>query len=331
MQNLTLAVSHVEGTHSGQKFAELFYNVLEKYSTVDRMHTLTADNTSVNNKMAQQLERQIPHFSSSTHILGCVAHVINLVAKLGITALGSVDDNNDGNEISMAAVDAGSDSESNLNTQTIIKWVHGMCTWVCFSPQRCERFAVAVNSCQPELHSRKIQGLEVDVPTRWNSTFLMFQRCILLEKSYTHFCQQNQEVAGFILSSAEWNQARIIMKFLEPLSEATELLCASQYLTLHNALPVYIILIQHLESARLGLNERQLIRPADQMIDKINQYLNNALQKPMYICAMILDPRFKLSFWKNNEKFIMDKYSVSADDILKTLKDTAEEFYESLP
>ncbi|POV97176.1 hypothetical protein PSHT_14719 [Puccinia striiformis] len=175
------------GNHSGQKFAELFYDVLEKYSAVNLMHTLTADNASVNDKMARQHDRQIPHFSSSTDILGCVAHVINLAAKLGITALGSIDDDNDGDEISMAAVDAGSDGESDLNTQTIIKC--GMCT------------------------------------------------CLL----------------------------------------------------------------------------------------------NNALQKPIYICVMILDRRFKLSFWKNNGQFIIDKYSISADEVMKMFQDTAKEFYKNLP
>ncbi|KAH9448923.1 hypothetical protein Pst134EA_033173 [Puccinia striiformis f. sp. tritici] len=331
MRNLTLAVPQVEGNHSGKFFAELFYNVLEKYSAINVMHTITADNASVNNKMARELDLQIPHFSSATHILGCVAHVINLAAKLGVAALGSTDNNNDGDEISMASLDSESNTGAGINTRTIIKRVHGMCTWVRFSPQRRERFAVAVHSCQPELHAKKIRGFEIDVSTRWNSTFLMFQRAILLEKSYTHFCQQNKEVAGFILSTAEWNQARTMMKFLGPLSEATELLCASEYPTLNNALPVYIVLSQHLKSARQGLDDQLLlVQPADQMVEKINTYLNSALQKPVYVCAMILDPRFKISFWKNNENFIIDHYDISAEDILKTFKDTAEEFYKNL-
>ncbi|KAH9441799.1 hypothetical protein Pst134EA_032289 [Puccinia striiformis f. sp. tritici] len=73
-----------------------------------------------------------------------------------------------------------------------------------------------------------------------------------------------------------------------------------------------------------------LVQPADQMVEKINTYLNSALQKPVYVCAMILDPRFKISFWKNNENFIIDHYDISAEDILKTFKDTGEELYKNL-
>ncbi|POW15520.1 hypothetical protein PSTT_02039 [Puccinia striiformis] len=140
MRNLTLAVPQVEGNHSGNFFAELFYNVLEKYSAINVMHTITADNASVNNKMARELDLQIPHFSSATHILGCVAHVINLAAKLGVAALGSTDNDNDGDKISMASLDSESNTGAGINTRTIIKRVHGMCTWVRFSPQRRERF-----------------------------------------------------------------------------------------------------------------------------------------------------------------------------------------------
>ena len=122
----------------------------------------------------------------------------------------------------MAEIDTNSESQPNpmnisllvsppdstkINSNTIIKRVHGLCTWVRFSPQRRERFAIAVHSCQPELHERKVKGLEIDVPTRWNSTYSMFQRAPLLQKSCNHFCKQNSEAGGFSLSPAEWDHA----------------------------------------------------------------------------------------------------------------------------
>jgi hypothetical protein len=104
------------GTHSGKKFAELFYDVLDSYSVVDCLHTITADNASVNLKMARELDLQIPHFSSSTDILGCVAHVINLAAKVGIAALGPIDQNQDGEEILMAKNDNVASNRMNINS-----------------------------------------------------------------------------------------------------------------------------------------------------------------------------------------------------------------------
>lgn len=89
------------------KFAKLFYDTLSHYKIVDCIHAITADKALVNGTMAHELEYQIPHFKSATNLLGCVAHFINLAAKIGISALGSLDkQNKEGKEISMATADS---------------------------------------------------------------------------------------------------------------------------------------------------------------------------------------------------------------------------------
>ena len=140
-----------------------------------------------------------------------------------------------------------------INAKTIIECIHGFCTWVCYSPQRCKKFAIAVDFCQPELDKKGIKCLEFDVSTQWNFTFLMFQGAILLQKTCTNFCKHSSKTSGFLLLPEEWNQAKNIMKLLEPLSKATELLCASKYPILNTALPIYIVLIQHLQLVCHGL------------------------------------------------------------------------------
>ncbi|KNZ45276.1 uncharacterized protein VP01_8306g2, partial [Puccinia sorghi] len=51
------------------------------------------------------------------------------------------------------------------------------------------------------------------------------------------------------------------------------------------------------------------------------QYLLNAVKKPAYVSAMILDPPFKISFWKKKEPFIMDYLHISVDNILETFRE----------
>jgi hypothetical protein len=63
---------------------------------VELLHTITANNALVNGKIACKLDLQMPHFNSSTQILGCVAHVINLAVKIGIAALGSMEEDING-------------------------------------------------------------------------------------------------------------------------------------------------------------------------------------------------------------------------------------------
>ncbi|KNZ44677.1 hypothetical protein VP01_8936g1, partial [Puccinia sorghi] len=141
--------------------------------------------------------------------------------------------------------------------------------------------------------------LEINVATRWNLTFAMFQPAIQLRASCDHFCKHNSEAEKFRLSPTEWNQASNLMKLLLPLSEATNMLCASRYSSLKKAL-------------RRGLyDQAQLIQPATQIVDKIEQYLLDAVKKTAYVSAMMLDPTFKISFWKKKKSFIMDYLHVS--------------------
>ena len=87
------------GQHTGKMFAELFYEVLEKYDATEKLFTITANNASTNNKMARDLSLQVPNFNTSTDLLGCIAHGINLVAKAGLALLGCVETNNSGEEL----------------------------------------------------------------------------------------------------------------------------------------------------------------------------------------------------------------------------------------
>ncbi|KNZ59322.1 uncharacterized protein VP01_1759g1 [Puccinia sorghi] len=69
-------------THTGEKFAKLFHNIVKKYDIVDQLHTIMAKNPLVNTKMATELHLRVPSFNTKLNLLGCVAHVINLAAEI---------------------------------------------------------------------------------------------------------------------------------------------------------------------------------------------------------------------------------------------------------
>jgi hypothetical protein len=249
------------GSHTGKNFADLFYGVLKKYNCLKKLYTITADNASTNGKMARELQLQLPSFNTEQQLLGCIAHVINLGAKAGLAVLGKLDDN-DGTEISMANMDLSESSSVmsilnltsapdgiGIDLQTVLKRIHGLCTYVRFSPQRRKQFHAVVSFAQPTLRETgaKFTCLDIDVSTRWNSTFHIFQRAIQLRPSCEHFCRENSKVSKFELSPLEWDQASNIMRLLAPLSEATEMLCTSKYPSLNNTLPVYMVLMKQLK------------------------------------------------------------------------------------
>jgi len=85
--------------------------------------------------MGRKLESKIPKFNSSNNLLGCMVHVINLAAKIGIANLGPVDagdkktQNNFTNLMSLdffTSRPGGAD----VNGQTILKCIHALCKWV---------------------------------------------------------------------------------------------------------------------------------------------------------------------------------------------------------
>ncbi|PLW50827.1 hypothetical protein PCASD_01178 [Puccinia coronata f. sp. avenae] len=86
---------------------------------------------------------------------------------------------------------------ADVNFSTILKRIHSLSKFVRFFPQRRERFEKVMDFIQPEMREKNIKCLEINVSTRWNSTYSMFKQAILLQKTCTHFCQEDQEVQPY--------------------------------------------------------------------------------------------------------------------------------------
>ncbi|KNZ60609.1 uncharacterized protein VP01_1529g2 [Puccinia sorghi] len=166
---------------------------------------------------------------------------------------------------------------------------------------------------QPELAETgaNYTFLDINVSTQWNLTN-MFQcavklhksciklrkSCIKLRKSCMHFCNEDNNAAKHHFSAAKWTQLTSLMQLLEPLCEATKMLCASNYQTLNKALPIYIVLCKHLQRVQRGL----------------------------YRAAFLTLSR---SQFMSNDKIFIGKFNnLSTDDILELFCSTAKEFAE---
>ena len=81
---ITLALKPIDGPHTGANLASLLKHTLDSFGFTKRLYCITADNSLTNTTMGQSLSSLIPHFDASQSLHGCVAHVINLVAKAGM-------------------------------------------------------------------------------------------------------------------------------------------------------------------------------------------------------------------------------------------------------
>ena len=76
-----------------QNLKQHLFNVLEKFNLLSKVFCITSDNASTNGTIATCLEQRciIPGFTRSDNMLGCMAHVINLIANAGIRLLRTFD------------------------------------------------------------------------------------------------------------------------------------------------------------------------------------------------------------------------------------------------
>jgi hypothetical protein len=301
---------------------------------------ITADNASSNSALAARVEKRLGGiFFAHKHLLGCMAHVINLAAHDGLNVFGCSDSDPDSErEVTLDKMDLNTITDqldgADVNLKTIISRLHGLATYSRGSFQRRENFQDAIDFINSQSKSKKpIQNvlLRLDVCTRWNSTYLMLKRALRLKSVCVTYCSSRGEVSKYAPSDVEWNKLKQMMRFLSPLQDVTKILCGSTYPTLSLALPIYISLIKKIHSIRSQYDSAQLIPAANEMVKKLTKYLVQALEKPAPICAMILDPRIKLGYFERNREFFASHQisKVTPEDILKIFKLEAQTFDQS--
>ncbi|XP_050561099.1 zinc finger BED domain-containing protein 4 [Spodoptera frugiperda] len=133
-----------------------------------------------------------------------------------------------------------------------------------------------------------------EVPTRWNSTYYMLQRCVEIREPL------NSAMVNLGMSpvtSYEWELCQELCQILHPCEEVTRELSGQKYITGSLVIPITVGLIKALE--QLG---EQNVLMSD--IDKIRQDLIGNIKRRFYNLnnsktfgnCMFLDPRFKFYF-----------------------------------
>jgi hAT family C-terminal dimerisation region len=131
----------------------------------------------------------------------------------------------------------------------------------------------------------------------------------------TFFCR----VIGLTeLNDRDWKLLKVVAQVLEVFKVASQPLCGAKYPTLNSAVPVYNYLFDELESflgmrnSEAGCREKAAIisqcDPDDRhaltdalqaAYEQVRSYYSD-VWADMYAIAVILDPRLKLDYYKNN-------------------------------
>jgi hypothetical protein len=164
----------------------------------------------------------------------------------------------------------------------------------------------------------------------------MLERAMKLKDSLITFFTQydsNLKNGGDLrlsLDAGAWKRFHTLYEFLQPFQEATVATCGDKYPTLSLVLPLYNAILDHVERwmKKTALEDTivdKLHHACVASYSKMKNYYD--LTSDVYTIATVLDPRFKLDYYKNQSGEGED----SATDIKAVVNQLYQQSYYSPP
>ncbi|WVZ98201.1 hypothetical protein U9M48_043670 [Paspalum notatum var. saurae] len=288
----------MESPHNAQSMFNVILKGIQEWNIEDNLFSITLDNAKVNNSMMELmrgnllLKKMLPCDGNIFH-LRYAAHVINLVVQYGLRQISSIVN----------------------NIRESVKYIKS-------SQARREKFEeIAV---QMGISLEKQPSL--DVPTRWNSTFLMLQSAYPFRTVFDELAKQDPNF-NTAPSLDEWERSRGVCNFLKTFYDATVVLSGSSYPTTHH----YFHQLWKIKLAmdkETSSEDQDIAAMVKQMQKKFMQYWE--ITYLSFSIPIILDPRFKYSFvdFRLNQFFGRNAIP-KLDRVMSTLKKLFSEYSQT--
>jgi hypothetical protein len=222
---------------------------------------LTLDNAANCDKIEEVLQCQMDRqnlllYRGSFFHVRCSAHILNLIVQQGLkTASGALH-----------------------QIRESVKYFKGSEARMLKFKEICKQHDISTTA-----------GLRMDVPTRWNSTFLMLERALQFRRVFMLYGGHD---VGYTLCPDydEWTRAEKICNLLKPFAEITTLFSGSKY-------PTANLYFKSVWKIQLRLKEECasddiVVRDmAESMKAKFQKYWD--LYSIILAIAVVLDPRYK--------------------------------------
>lgn len=260
LRSVLLEYKDIPHPHDGEAICAFIEETLKNYRIEKKVVGITTDNASNNILAIDMLVDRLDlraNFSFGFLKFRCCAHILDLAVNKALAEL-----------------------------RPLVSTIKTIVATIKCSPKRSRLF----EAIQRDLGREKPLQLVEDVATRWNSTFAMLERAMLL-KDAIEKAQLDMKELKFI-RRVNWFQLADTVSFLGPFNELTEKLSADKTPTLPFVMAVYPKLLKHLRETEW---EDEIIREAAAAFKvKLEEY-EGFLDQPIPVMATVLDPRFKLS------------------------------------
>ncbi|XP_059635281.1 zinc finger BED domain-containing protein RICESLEEPER 2-like [Cornus florida] len=188
--------------HNGDIIAQAVEGCLLEWG-IDQLCTLTIDNASCNDTVVSTLKRKFNKrngllLEGKMFHIRCFAHILNLIMKDGIDEV----------------------SSSIIKIREAVKYVRN-------SPSRYQCF----KKCAEVEKITSKRTVCLDVPTRWNSTYLMLGAALEYQKAFERLEEKDLTFANGAPFEENWLKEKNLHKFLEHFYIITNRVSGSKYVT----------------------------------------------------------------------------------------------------
>ncbi|RZC51415.1 hypothetical protein C5167_019838 [Papaver somniferum] len=299
LQKKLLNFSPLSPPHTGEHLSSKLFAMIEDWGIEEKVSNITLDNAANNGACAgimksRLVAKKILLNDGKYFHVRCCAHILALIVKEGLT------------KIDPAVLKIRASVKSLKKSQV-----------------RKQKFLDIVEILGM---SGLKKGIRQDVKTRWNSTYLMLDSCILYKPVFSHLKLVDSDYED-CPTNEEWEQIEVVTKFLKVFHELTKVFSGSKYPT-SNLYFERICQVQVLLNKESRSNIEFIRNMVKEMQAKFDSYWKEL--SPVLAMAVVLDPRSKMNFVKfTNSKLYPDERELECqvNKVHSNIKELFNEYY----